>query len=37
MQALYAVLQGGAFDELRKESAKTLGEMYIEKEGEKIF
>jgi queuine tRNA-ribosyltransferase len=37
MQALYAVLQGGAFDELRKESAKTLGEMYIEKEGERKY
>lgn len=37
MQALYAVVQGGSFDELRKESAKTLGEMYIEKEGERKY
>lgn len=28
-QALYAVVQGGAFEDLRKESAKTLGEMNI--------
>ncbi len=37
MQALYAVVQGGAFDELRKESAKTLGEMNIEINNEKKY
>lgn len=43
MQALYAVVQGGAYEDLRKESAKTLGEMYIKiknkdgKEEEKYF
>ncbi len=30
IQALYAVVQGGAFDELRKQSAITLGEMNID-------
>jgi len=29
MQALYAVVQGGAYEDLRKESAKTLGEMSV--------
>lgn len=32
-QALYAVVQGGKFDELRKESAKVLAEMEIEGRG----
>ena len=30
MQALYAVVQGGAYDELRKQSAQTLGEMNVD-------
>lgn len=30
MQALYAVVQGGAYEDLRKESAKILGEMNID-------
>ena len=37
MQALYAVVQGGAFDDLRKYSAKTLGEMNVEINGEKKY
>jgi queuine tRNA-ribosyltransferase len=30
MQALYAVVQGGGFQDLREESSKTLGEMFVE-------
>ncbi len=37
MQALYAVVQGGGFQDLRQESAKTLGEMNIEVNGEKRY
>ncbi len=37
IQALYAVVQGGAFDDLRKYSAKTLGEMKIEINGEEKY
>ncbi|MEI6353053.1 MAG: tRNA guanosine(34) transglycosylase Tgt [Candidatus Nomurabacteria bacterium] len=37
MQALYAVVQGGSFNDLRKHSAKTLGEMNIEINGEKKY
>lgn len=37
MQALYAVVQGGGFQDLREESAKTLGEMNIEIDGEKKY
>lgn len=37
IQALYAVVQGGGFQDLREESAKTLGEMFIEVNGEKKY
>ena len=37
MQALYAVVQGGGFQDLREESAKTLGEMNIDINGEKKY